>query len=71
LQDLPDLFYHFGRQPKKDAKNHDAGLGLSVVKAIVETQDEQVSVTNQPGSRADFWFTLCVSAMDENDEGTV
>jgi PAS domain S-box-containing protein len=70
-QDLPDLFYRFGRQPEGDAGGHGAGLGLSVVKAIVEAQGGQVSVTNRPGGGADFWFTLCVSAMDENDEGTV
>jgi PAS domain S-box-containing protein len=69
-EDLPDLFYRFGRQPEGDAGGHGAGLGLSVVKAIVEAQGGQVGVSNRPGGGADFWFTLCVSASDENGEET-
>jgi PAS domain S-box-containing protein len=36
------------------------GLGLSVVKAIVEAQGGQVGVANRPGGGAIFWFTLPV-----------
>jgi signal transduction histidine kinase len=36
------------------------GLGLSVVKAIVEAQGGRVGVTNRPGGGAIFWFTLPV-----------
>lgn len=35
-----------------------AGLGLSVVKAIVEAQGGEVGVEDNPGSGACFWFTL-------------
>lgn len=35
-----------------------AGLGLSVVKAIVEAQGGEVGVDDNPGSGASFWFTL-------------
>lgn len=35
-----------------------AGLGLSVVKAIVEAQGGEVGVEDSPGSGACFWFTM-------------
>jgi PAS domain S-box-containing protein len=35
-----------------------AGLGLSVVKAVVEAQGGQVGVDDRPGGGAIFWFTL-------------
>jgi signal transduction histidine kinase len=36
------------------------GLGLSVVKAVVEAQGGQVGVDDRPGGGAIFWFTLPV-----------
>lgn len=35
-----------------------AGLGLSVVKAIVEAQQGEVGITDPPGGGNSFWFTL-------------
>lgn len=35
-----------------------AGLGLSVVKAIVEAHGGEVGVEDRPGGGAQFWFTL-------------
>jgi len=35
-----------------------AGLGLSVVKAIIEAQGGQVGVADALGGGASFWFTL-------------
>jgi len=35
-----------------------AGLGLSVVKAIVEAQQGEVGITDSPEGRNSFWFTL-------------
>jgi PAS domain S-box-containing protein len=54
---LPKLFHRFGRQAG-DSADQGAGLGLSVVKAIVEAQGGQVGVRNRPGGGAEFWFTL-------------
>jgi signal transduction histidine kinase len=35
-----------------------AGLGLSVVKAIVEAQQGEVGITDSPDGNNSFWFTL-------------
>ncbi len=37
------------------------GLGLSVVKAIIEAQGGQVGVEDRPGGGATFWFTIPVA----------
>jgi NtrC-family two-component system sensor histidine kinase KinB len=56
-----ELFYQFVHYDTDDAKSqHGAGLGLSVVKAIVEAHNGQVGVENHPGGGAIFWFTLPV-----------
>jgi PAS domain S-box-containing protein len=39
-----------------------AGLGLSVVKAIIEAQGGQVGVQDRPGGGSIFWFTLLVES---------
>ncbi len=39
---------------------HGAGLGLSVVKAIVEAHGGQVELADRPGGGSIFWFTLPV-----------
>jgi signal transduction histidine kinase len=38
-----------------------AGLGLSVVKAIVEAHGGQAEVEDRPGGGSIFWFTLPVA----------
>jgi PAS domain S-box-containing protein len=38
-----------------------AGLGLPVVKAIVEAQGGQIGVEDTPGGGAQFWFTMKVA----------
>lgn len=49
---LPNL------QTKSGRADYGAGLGLSVVRAIVEAQGGQVGVEDAPGGGAVFWFTL-------------
>jgi PAS domain S-box-containing protein len=41
-----------------DKAQYGVGLGLSVVKAIIEAHDGQVGVNDQPGGGSVFWFTL-------------
>jgi PAS domain S-box-containing protein len=65
-ENLPDLFHRFG-QRAGDGAAHGTGLGLSVVKAIVEAQGGQVGVLNRPGGGAEFWFSMRVT---EGDGGT-
>jgi two-component system sensor histidine kinase KdpD len=56
-----ELFYQFVHYDIDNATSqHGAGLGLSVVKAIVEAHNGQVGVDNNPGGGAIFWFTLPV-----------
>ena len=39
-------------------QQYGAGLGLSVVKAIVEAQGGQVGIDDRPGGGLVFWFTV-------------
>jgi two-component system phosphate regulon sensor histidine kinase PhoR len=43
-----------------DKARYGAGLGLSVVKAVVEAHQGQVGVDDRPGGGSVFWFTLPV-----------
>jgi PAS domain S-box-containing protein len=54
---LPDLFHRFGHTQGAGRSAQGVGLGLSVVKAIVEAQGGQVGVRSQGGG-TEFWFTL-------------
>jgi two-component system, OmpR family, phosphate regulon sensor histidine kinase PhoR len=60
--DIKDkVFYQFVHYDMENAKSrHGVGLGLSVVKAIIEAHNGQVGVDNRPGGGAIFWFTLPV-----------
>jgi two-component system phosphate regulon sensor histidine kinase PhoR len=44
--------------PSADRAQYGTGLGLSVVKAIVEAQGGRVGVDERPGGGSLFWFTL-------------
>jgi signal transduction histidine kinase len=56
---LPGLFQRFAYQGKREEGG--AGLGLSVVKAIVEAQGGAVGAENRPEDGAVFWFSLQVA----------
>lgn len=59
LTSRPKLFNRFVHQGTEDAKSRQGvGLGLSVVKAIVEAHNGQVGVDDRTGGGAVFWFTL-------------
>ena len=57
-----ELFYQFVHYDADDAKSrHGVGIGISVVKAIIEAHTGQVGVESRAGGGAVFWFTLPVS----------
>ena len=63
------LFTRFGHVHTEDNRaEYGAGLGLSVVKAIVEAQGGQVGVEDRPGGGAIFWFTvLTIISVNESE----
>ncbi|HZD56352.1 MAG TPA: ATP-binding protein [Anaerolineales bacterium] len=67
-----DLFIRFARLESNGGRaEHGAGLGLPVVKAIVESQQGQVGVEDGPGGGAVFWFTIPIVhlySLAEEDE---
>jgi PAS domain S-box-containing protein len=56
--DLFRRFMHDRGSPDDRLAQGGAGLGLSVVKAIVEAHGGQVGVDDRPSGGAIFWFTL-------------
>lgn len=59
----PELWQdHFRRlhrtDPATDEAQYGVGLGLWVVKAVIEAQGGEVGAENRPGGGAVFWFTL-------------
>ncbi|GAB4396742.1 MAG: hypothetical protein OHK0052_18400 [Anaerolineales bacterium] len=57
--DQPDLFRRFVYKHSGSGRaEYGAGLGLSVVKAIIEAQGGQVGAHNRPEGGAAFWFML-------------
>ena len=60
-----DLFQPFHRpDPEQQPAPYGAGLGLSVVKAIVEAHGGMVGMANRAAGGAAFWFTLPLASGD-------
>jgi len=58
-EDLPHVFDRFYRGDKSRARiSGGSGLGLSIVKALVEGMGGAVGVDSTPGQGSRFWFTL-------------
>ena len=58
IQDREAIFRRFIRLDEKDKAQFGVGLGLSVVKTIVESHGGRVGLDARPGGGNIFWFTL-------------
>lgn len=66
--DLAHLFERFYQaDPARDRSTGASGLGLSIVKAIIDAHGGAVGAENVPGEGARFWFEL--AAADRLDPG--
>lgn len=62
LDQRQDLFRRFAHlQTTNERARQGAGLGLSVVKAIVEAQNGEVGIMDLPDDGNSFWFTLPIA----------
>ncbi|NBL65936.1 sensor histidine kinase [Flavobacterium sp. NST-5] len=58
-QHIPRLFERFYRVNKSGSRDEGgSGLGLSIVKHIIEAHDEKIYVESNPGKGSEFSFTL-------------
>ena len=53
-----DVFLHFTRLAAEDTDQYGAGLGLSVVKSIIDGHGGTISIDERPGGGCIFWITL-------------
>ncbi|HTX89751.1 MAG TPA: ATP-binding protein [Anaerolineales bacterium] len=58
LEERANVFRRFIRLDEKDKAQYGIGLGLSVVKSIVEGHGGRVGLDGRPGGGLTFWFTL-------------
>ena len=58
IQDRETIFRRFIRLDEKEKAQFGVGLGLSVVKTIVESHGGRVGLEERPGGGSTFWFTL-------------
>lgn len=61
-EDRVNLFQRFLRLDSPDGAQYGIGLGLSVVKIIVEEHGGEVGVDERPGGGSIFWFTIPLAA---------
>ena len=52
------LYHRFMRLGTTERAQYGIGLGLSVVKAIVEAHRGEVGMRERPGGGSIFWFTI-------------
>lgn len=63
-----DIFGYFTRLAVEDSDQYGAGLGLSVVKSMVEGHDGTISIDDRPGGGSIFWITLPLAESRNVDE---
>ena len=59
-----DVFRHFTRLAVEDSAQYGAGLGLSVVKSILEGHGGSISIDDRPGGGCIFWIMLPCGGRD-------
>lgn len=66
-----DIFGYFTRLAVEATDQYSAGLGLSVVKSIVEGHGGTISIDDRPGGGTIFWITLPLAtrSADESSGG--
>lgn len=57
-EDQPKLFKPFAQLDPATSYSTGAGLGLSIVKGLVEAHGGTVGVRSEPGAGSCFWFTM-------------
>jgi two-component system, OmpR family, sensor histidine kinase BaeS len=64
-EDLPHIFEHFYRTDEARARSRGGtGMGLAIVKSLVEAHGGQVSVASAPGAGSTFTVTLPTSSKE-------
>lgn len=58
LPDRSRLYHQFTRLGETEKAQYGIGLGLSVVKAIIEAHHGEVGMDERPGGGSIFWFTI-------------
>jgi PAS domain S-box-containing protein len=58
LPERSRLYHQFTRLGETEKAQYGIGLGLSVVKAIIEAHHGQVGMDERPGGGSIFWFTI-------------
>lgn len=66
--DKDNIFRRFVRLSDQDGAQYGIGLGLSVVKAIVEEHQGEVGVKDNPGGGSIFWFKIPLDGRNGNEK---
>ena len=70
-ENLNRLFFPFERIGAEDSDIEGSGLGLSLVKKLVNAMDGDVGVESQPGLGSTFWIELPLSEPEANRDFSI